>query len=159
VINLEAPDDITSITYLDEVENGIFSAYRSQVVFSEFFIRDGKGKGNSRGRLQLRTLKYTIENDSHYQTTLYNKEQNLLLTRPATKSRWDDSLNWDDTWVWNETSQYIGRTYYNTDKVTISSDSKKVLIIFENNEEDATKGFELHNANVEGLFYQRSQRI
>ena len=138
-IDLEIPRDIKYTTYQDAIitpANTNHGYYNSFIKFSEFFIRDSNGKGSIRGRYQIRSIEYTITEDSIYQTSINNKE------------RFNDL----------STGNYT-RVLPNDKKVTIMDNSKMVEIIFSENHKDMFKGFELATVNVEGYYHQRSARM
>jgi len=157
---LETPGDFTNTSYLDRynVTDGD-TEYTSHIKFSEFFIRDGEGKGTVRGRYQLRTMQYTIEDDSKYVTTIANTASSLFDEDIMFGTAWVDADDWDDTLLWVENDPYYTRVYTDDDKVTVMSDSKKVEITFSSSTVEPSKGFILSTANLEGFFFQRSSRI
>ena len=158
-MSLEVPSDITAITYSDTY-NAIDAAvnYESSILFSEFFIRDAEGKGTVRGRYQIRTIQYTVTDDSNYLTTIYNTDHSLLDSESMMGPLWDDTDVWDDTKIWVDIDPLYNRIYEDDDLVTIMTNSKKVRITFKQSTTEPTKGFELATANVEGFFHQRSRR-
>jgi len=157
-MSLEIPGNIGLIDYRDN-----FSLlaepldYISYLDFSQFFVRDANGKGTVRGRYQLRTLQYTISEYSSYLTTIYSTD-NILDSIGSMGPAWDDTIAWDDSNSWGETDTFYTREYYNDDKVTIMSDSKKVNITFRSSPIEPSKGFELATVNIEAFFSQRSTR-
>jgi len=159
-MNLEIPGDIDTISYLDKY-NSIDAVveYESAIVFSEFFFRDADGKGSVRGRYQLRTLQYTIEESSRYVTEIFNTDSNLFDEDTMYGTIWDDTDTWDDTLIWVDIDPLYSRIYTDDDKVTVMANSKKVIITFKSSTEAPSKGFELSTANLEGYFFQRSTRV
>jgi len=155
-MSLEVPGDIDTIVYNDTHSDGIVD-YLSGIKFSEFFVRDGSGKGTTRGRLQLRTLLYTINDDSKYQTELISTTRTTS-TEGFYGPIWDDTDVWDDTLRWLDVDPLYTRVYIDDSKVTVMSNSKEVEILFRNNSTLATKGFELSTVNAEAFFSQRSTR-
>ena len=157
-ITLEVPTALTDIEYIDKFSNSVTKNYTSYIDFSEFFVRDEMGKGTVRGRYQLRTLKYTIDDNSVYATTISNKNSQLLDSSTMFGITWKDTDTWDDTLVWAEVDPYYERVYKSDSTVTIMGNSKTTGIRFSEDDENPTKGFELATVNVEGLMYQRSTR-
>ena len=157
-ITLELPGDITSTTYLDSA----LTEYTSKITLSKYHVKDENGNGTSRGRLQLRTLKYTISPISKYKTTIYNtglvdqeaNHTNWILT----SGYWNDALEWVDDAVWKDAVPYYNRVYYNDKQVTVSGNSDTTVIEFSNDELNPSKGFELSTINIEAFFHQRSKR-
>lgn len=159
-ISLEVPGDITAVSYAD-VQPGVTPdvQYISGLVFSQFYYRDARKKGTARGRFQLRTMQYTFGDVSSYMTNIRNTTE----TRNAIQTfsygpTWEDTLLWGDTGIWIDTLPNYDRIYYNDDKITIMSSANNVKITFTSNPYKPDSGFELATANVEALFYQRSQR-
>lgn len=155
-LSLEIPGSINDVTYMDEYD--VLTAYDSSVTFSEFFVRDQLGKGTVRGRLQLRSLEYTIEEDSRYRTLVYSKGQGVLDPLVHFGPTWDDTAVWDDTLVWTDVDLVYAREYTDDDKVTVMSNSKTVDILFKSSTVAPSKGFELATVNVEAFQHQRSRR-
>ena len=159
-MSLEIPGSINDIEYLDEyniTDGG--QPYESSIKFSEFYYRDAHSKGTVRGRLQLRTLEYTIEEGSKYITDISNKEISLLDTAIMYGPEWDDTGVWTDNKVWIDVNPFYTRAYTNDSKVTVMSNSKTVEITFKSSTEEPSKGFELATANIEAFFHQRSTRV
>ncbi len=144
--------------YLDEYTVGVKEPYTSYITFSEFFYRDDKGKGTVRGRYQIRTIKYTIEDISRYRTDIINTDHILAIPNNSFGPTWDDTGIWEDPLIWMDVNPNYIREYINDDKVTILSDSKRVVITFLSSEEEPEKGFELATVNIEAFFIQRSLR-
>ena len=157
-MSLAIPNSISNITYTDEYTTGNYTNYESLIEFSEFFIRDNKGKGTVRGRYQLRTIKYTIDEASSYVTLISDKNNSFFDESTMYGTDWDDTDTWDDTLLWVETNPEYSREYKDDELVTIMAESKRVTIQFKSSEDNPTKGFELATANIEGLFHQRSLR-
>ena len=155
-MSLEIPGSIEAVTYLDEYDT--LSNYPSSIIFSEFFVRDAKGQGTVRGRYQLRTLQYTITDNSKYITNIYSTDQALLDPETMYGPTWDDSVVWDDTLIWVDIDPLYYREYTNDDKVTVMANSKKVVITFKSSTVEPSKGFELATANIEAFQHQRSTR-
>jgi len=99
-LSLEIPGSINDITYLDEYDE--LSSYDSYLTFSEFFVRDNEGKGTVRGRYQLRSMQYTIDEDSKYRTLLFSKDQGVLEPEVCYGLTWDDSEVWAVTLLWSD---------------------------------------------------------
>ena len=158
-MSLEVPGSINDKDYLDNYSttNNV-EEYDSHVEFSEFFVRDAAGKGTVRGRYQLRTLQYTIAEDSSYKTTIESIGTNLFNEDTMYGTTWEDTDAWEDTMLWVEVNPAYERVYKNDDKVTIMANSKLVKVVFGVNEDATSKGFELSTVNIEGFFHQRSSR-
>ena len=158
-MSLEVPGDISNISYLDSYNSvDIDNAYTSSIKFSEFFLRDEKGKGTVRGRSQIRTLQYTINELSRYLTEIGNTGLSTLDPETMYGTTWNDADIWDDTLIWVDITPYYTRTYVDDDKVTVMSNSKTVEITFKSSEVEPSKGFEIATANIEAFFHQRSTR-
>jgi len=156
LILLEIPGDIDNVVYQD-----MFSTpknYNSYIKLLQFFWRDRNGKGTSRGRLQLRTLKYTITPESKYMTTLLNTNLLAVKTPNAFGPTWTDTEVWNDTLTWLDIDPVYTRVYKNDSKVTVMSDSRYLDVTIGENPDEPTKGFELATINAEMLFHQRSSR-
>jgi hypothetical protein len=156
-MTLELPGDITSLTYADNTD----ISYTSKVVMSRFHVRNQDGKGDVRGRTQLRTMMYSFNSDdSVYMTTIYNKKLTGQIDPQSPwllkSGYWDDTLTWDDTSTWVDILPLYERIYRNDDRVSIISNSKDTVIEFSNNDEDPDKGFALATVNVEAFYHQRS---
>jgi hypothetical protein len=149
------------INYGDLYSNtlGPLEEYDSYIEFSQFFVRDSTGKGTVRGRYQLRTMQYSINSFSKYRTSITNTDYVVLTTHATMGPYWLDHILWNDSKIWTETLATYTRTYRNDPKITISTNSTKVKILFGHNDEEPYKGFELATVNVEALFHQRSKRI
>lgn len=158
LVSLEIPGSIDEIVYEDVFSLGITANYKSEILFSEFFVRDPKGKGTVRGRYQLRTIQYTIDEDSFYKTTIANLNNSILDNNTMYGPKWIVTDTWNDDLVWADIDPYYERVYSNDDKVTIMGNSKTTILRFSEDGENPTKGFELATVNVEGLMHQRSTR-
>lgn len=158
-IPLDIPGDIDTINYLDDYGNVEKEAYTSSIIFSKFTLRDKNGKGTVRGRYQLRTLQYTITDVSRYITNIFSTNQSLLDSDTMMGPTWIDTDVWDDTKIWVDTDPFYSREYTDDKRVTIMSDSEKVVITFKSSEAEPSKGFELATVNIEAFFHQRSTRI
>jgi hypothetical protein len=160
-MSLEVPGSILGITYGDKYSNtlGPLEEYDSYIEFSQFFLRDGNGRGTVRGRYQIRTMQYSILEYSKYRTSITNTDYVVFTTNGSIGPLWLDAARWIDTKVWTEVLATYTRTYRNDPKITVSTNSTKVKILFGHNDEDPYKGFELATVNVEALFHQRSKRI
>ena len=158
-MSLEIPGSINDVVYSDTYNNiDGAQSYSSYLIFSEFFLRDAKGKGTVRGRYQLRSLQYTIEEDSKYMTNISSSNQSILDTDTMTGPTWVDTETWRDDTIWVDVDPMYTREYVDDDKVTVMSDSKKVEITFNSSVAEPTKGFELSTVNIEAFFHQRSTR-
>ena len=159
-MSLELPGDIDDVSYLDTY-NSIDTAsnYNSYIVFSEFFYRGANGKGTARGRYQIRSMKYTIEDNSRYITDIISLDQLALVPDNIFGPTWDDTGDWIDDDSWYDVNPLYTRTYTDDDKVSVMSDSKRVQITFRSSDEEPSKGFELATVNLEGFFHQRSTRV
>jgi hypothetical protein len=157
-MTLEIPGDIRTVRYLDQYSTFIEpTPYKSFLIFSEFFLRDGNGKGTVRGRYQIRTIQYTVEDYSHYLTSMFNTDT-IIPSLNSFGPTWVDTDVWDDNEQWTEGDTFYTRQYYDDDKVTVMGNSKNITITFSNNPLVPEKGFELATVNVEALFSQRSTR-
>ena len=157
-MSLAVPSSIIGVDYNDEYTDGVFTDYESKITFSEFFIRDGNGKGTSRGRYQLRTMKHTIAEGSSYMTTIEDLNSNLFNPTTMFNPIWDDTTNWNDDLIWIDTNPRYVREYIDDELATIMADSKRVKIEFKNSTTNPKVGFELATTNLEGFFHQRSMR-
>lgn len=158
-ISLEIPGDITAISYADAQVNGTDIQYISGFIFSQFYYRDQRQKGTVRGRYQLRTMEYTFGDVSSYMTNIRNTTETRNAIQTACFGpNWEDTFLWEDEAVWVDTLPDYDRQYINDSKITVMSSAKNVKITFTNNPLEPNYGFELSTANVEALFYQRSQR-
>ena len=158
-INLEIPGDISGISYMDTYSGTPYPVeYESLIEFSQFFLRDGNQRGTQRGRFQIRTLLYSVTDNSSFETWLYNKDLSLLRTDQDFGPYWTDTDNWDDTLQWTDVDPLYYRIYRNDKKITALANAQKTIIVFKNNTINTDKGFELATVNVEALYYQRSRR-
>ena len=161
VISLEVPGDFTNIVYEDvAVAAGSVTDYISGIEFSQFYYRDARKKGTTRGRYQLKTMEYSINEYSAYETVIRNITSTIFDVQVAAFGPlWDDTLLWDDTVVWVDALPDYDRIYRDDSKITIMSSADHVKLVFRNNPITPSVGFELATANIEALFYQRSTRV
>lgn len=157
-MDLEVPGDITQVDYRDITPSGDKETYISGIYFSKFHVRDDRKLGTSRGRFQLRTIKYGIKPESEYRTTIRNLTHGEPEHTNCFAYSWNDTLTWVDNEIWIDNKPSYDRIYTNDNKITIMSSNDYVKIVFTNNPEHPDKGFELNTVNVEGFYYQRSQR-
>jgi hypothetical protein len=156
-LSLNTPVNYDSIDYLDTV-NGVETAYNSLVEFSEWQIKQDEF-GTRRGRLQIRTLQYSVDEESSYTTVITNEDLSTTAYASLIQTgHWDDTLLWVDSAPWSDTGYKFSRYYYNDDKITVMGKSNTTRITFKENENNPEKGFNLKTVNYEGEFYQRSQR-
>lgn len=155
-ISLEIPGDITATMYLD---NGTTN-FVSSVNLSEFLLKDTDGRGTTRGRTQLRTMQYTVTDDSFYKTILNSSLNTIdpLSTWLLKTGTWDDLGVWDDDEIWRDALPLYQREYVNDDRVTLLSNTKNLIITIANDDANPSKGFEIATVNVEAYFHQRSLR-
>jgi hypothetical protein len=160
-MSLEIPGDITTVTYSDEIGDDTAINYESNITFSQWLIKDGNGQGTRRGRLTIRTVKYTASLNSKYRTNIQNI--NLIIEDDSgwilAAGVWDDTGTWQDDNVWRDSLPLIEREYYNDSKVTISGNTETTLISFKSDDTNPAAGFELATVNYEGTFTQRSRRF
>lgn len=158
-IKLEIPGDMTAITYGDKDIDATYITYDSYINFSQFFWRDANGKGTSRGRLQLRTLLYSIDTTiSRFETVIVNSNLRRLVTDIDFGPTWVDTDTWDDLLIWMDIDPLYSRIYKDDEKVTVMSDSRYAEITFRSSTDAPLVGFELATANIEMLYHQRSTR-
>lgn len=158
-ISLEVPGDITQVIYDDLQPDGSALQYVSGLIFSQFYYRDARQKGTARGRFQLRTMHYSMGNESSYLTFVRNTTETRNAIQTACFGpNWDDDYLWEDVSIWIDVLPDYDRIYKNDDKITVMSSASNVKITFINNPDEPNVGFELATVNVEALFYQRSQR-
>ena len=169
-IALDVPADVQSQSYLDEYSTGVDTSYDSYVTLSKWYIKDGNGFGNKRGRLQIRTAQFSVGYLDSYKIEIFN--DSIINPVPTdedwvlTEGLWDDNAYWsynmtdtdDTTVIWKDALPFFSRIYYNDEKVTITSNSANTFIRFSSNENESDKGFTLSTVNLEGLFRQRSTR-
>jgi len=156
-MNLNTPTNYTTISYLDVVD-GVSYAYNSLVEFSEWQVKV-EDFGTRRGRLQIRTLLYSIDENSRFSTVITNQDLTDTTFDSLIKSGfWDDTLLWCDACPWLDNGYKFNRIYNDDDKVTVMGNSARTTIVFKENENVPDKGFNLKTVNYEGMFYQRSQR-
>ena len=158
-MSLEVPSDIDNVVYLDNYNTtDVNVEYLSAILFSEFFVRDKHGKGTVRGRYQLRTLEYTLTEDSRYVTDIYSVGQSIFDDTTMMGPTWDDVLLWDDNKIWVDIDPTYSREYIDDSLVTIMANSKDVRITFKSSIAEPGAGFELATANIEGFHHMRSLR-
>lgn len=178
-IDLTVSKDIKEVVYKDIYNQGILeNNYNSEIEFSKFYIKDEKSNGNKRGRLQIRTLLYTITQNSYYKTFITNlsvlKKRNFDTFVLDKNNKWNDDGTWcdlqnsdltkncssgDTNTVWHDLNNFNFREYTNDEKVTVMGNNEQIQIRFTNNYDEPTKGFELATINYEALFNNRSRRI
>jgi len=159
VVSLELPGDIDTVNYKDIYTDTLEATYTSALYFSRFYYKGKSLKGTERGRLQLRTMLYTILDTSKYITYLqnirsYQQETKITQFGPT----WIDTDVWDDTLVWLDAEPTYLRRYEDDEKITIMSSAENLHAVFSSSPSEPTKGFELQAVNIEALFYQRSTR-
>lgn len=157
LLDLNTPSDFTVIDYTDDIDS-VDNNYTSYIQLSKWYVKDGEF-GTKRGRLQIRTIEYSIDDNSYYTTEVTNND--LLLTTFSSVIQtgyWDDTLIWCDACPWIDTGYKFSREFTNDSKVTIMSNNESSTIIFKESVNEPTKGFNLKTINYEGFFYQRSQR-
>ncbi len=159
-ISLELPGDIDDVVYTDEYHSAEHYNYTSALEFSRFYYKGQSVKGTERGRLQIRTMLYTITPISKYITYL----ENIRTYSPAVDAAkfgptWIDTDLWDDTLTWHDADANYLRRYVDDNRITVMSSSDKLRAVFSSSVAEPTKGFELQAVNVEALFYQRSTRV
>ena len=156
-LTLEVPTSHTSVTYQD---NG-GTNYVSRVVLTRWSIKDADDIGTTRGRLQIRTIKFSVDTDSKFLVRLTNSVVlDLTAGFVVENGFWNDSGTWLDSGIWNDTPNPVyQRDYTNDDKITIMGNSRTTAIEFRSNPDTPTEGFGVNTINMEGLFHQRSQRI
>jgi len=156
-ISLNTPTNYEEIEYKDTL-NDVDYGFNSIVEFSQWQVKQ-EDFGTIRGRLQIRTIEYSLDENSSYMTILENKDLTTTTFQSLIQSgNWDDTLTWVDASPWIDTGYKFDRLYYNNQKITVMGNSKTTLITFKENEKEPTKGFNLKTVNYEGEFYQRSQR-
>lgn len=156
-MSLNTPVNYETIEYSDIV-NGVETYYNSLVELSEWQVKQDDF-GTRRGRLQIRTLQYSVDQESNYSTVITNEDLSTTAYASLIQTGyWDDTLLWVDSAPWSDTGYKFSRYYYNDDKITVMGKSNTTRITFKENENYPTKGFNLKTVNYEGEFYQRSQR-
>lgn len=184
-IELSTPKDFSRITYLDKytTENDEYN-FESSLELSKFYIKDQNNKGSKRGRIQIRTLLYTIDENSDYRTEIINKGlikkknfddfvlnknglwidegyftdcQTLDLQKNETLEG-DCGLNNTPT-IWTDLNSYNTRIYRKDSKITVMGRNEDTIITIKENDKNKTKGFQLSTINYELLFNSRSRRI
>ncbi len=159
-LELAIPGDMATVDYQDKRVDTTYDQYISGLEFSQFYYKGQADKGTPRGRLQLRTLQYSLAPDSYYTTVLSNDINYTQETLPTLYGPiWEDLDVWDDTLFWKDADPYYLRRYKNDNKITVMSSADKVKTLFTVNSDNPNKGFELQTANYEALFYQRSTRV
>lgn len=156
-MTLEVPGDITAVSYLDFGTD----SYTSQIDLSEFLLKDASGIGTTRGRTQLRSMKYTLNDNSYYKTSIHNNKQTAIVedtTWLLKTAFWNDTGTWVDTSIWRDSLPLYTREYYNDDKVTLLCNTIDTTISIGNDDLNPDKGFEIATVNIEAYFYQRSSR-
>lgn len=170
-ISLDIPTDVSAVTYSDEFADTVLTDYDSFITMSKWFIKDGNGFGNKRGRLQIRTALFSVGDFDKYKIEVFN--DSLLNPAPTEElwvlsgALWDDAAYWsfnatdtsDSSVIWRDALPYFSRVYHNDKKVTIASNSETTFIRFGSSDLEPQKGFTLSTVNLEGLFRQRSQRL
>lgn len=170
-VSLDLPADHTTTDYTDDMDGLRTSSYLSRIVLSKWLIKDSKGIGTIRGRLQIRTAEFSVDREDAFKVSLVN--DSLLNPAPTeeawvmTEGVWNDNYWWsfnetntDDSIItWKDALPFFERAYYNDSKVTVSSNAETTFIIFDSNELDPSKGFALSTVNYEGMFRQRSSRF
>jgi len=152
-ITLEISGTPQLVTYTDTIGTTTFN-YESSLEFSKWYIKDGNNNGTKAGRLQIRTLQYTLSKESQYSTYIVS-DDGYISTDIGT---WVDDGVWDDTEVWTDSVQYYTVVIDNNPKVQVLGNSDNTIITFKQDRNNPTKGFELSTANFEGFFHQRSRR-
>jgi hypothetical protein len=108
--------------------------------------------------MQIRTLEYTINEDSFYRTVIYSKDKKVVWAEEYFGPRWLDTNSWNDELHWQDSLEVYSRVYYNDSKITVMGNSENTSKLFTNDIRNPDKGFELVTINVESFFYQRSKR-
>jgi len=155
-LELDIPSVIPLQEYIDNT-TGENVLYNSRINFSEFYLRDSTKMALYTGRTQIRTLEYAITDRSHYQTKVFNKDRFQLLGDDAMGPIWVDEDFWNDSYTWYDAIPHYFRTYKDDSKVTVMGQNTNTRVIFEENEDYPTKGFELATVNLEYMFHQRSR--
>ena len=156
-IKLEVPTSHTAVTYQDSGTTD----YISRVVLTRWSIKDAEDIGTTRGRLQVRTMKFSVDADSKFLVRIKNSViLDLVEGFVVEFGIWNDSATWSDDAIWNDNPDPVyQRDYKNDDKITVMGNSKNTVIEFINNPDTPSEGFGVNTINMEGLFHQRSQRI
>ena len=156
-VQLSTPVDFTTITYTDTIGVTPYN-YSSLIEFSEWQIKQEE-MGTSRGRLQIRTLLYSLDDSSKYTTVLTNRDLIVTAFESVIKlGTWDDTNTWNDAAPWSDTGYQFSRKYTNDSLITVMGNNKSTKIEFTESENEPTEGFNLKTLNLEGMFYQRSKR-
>lgn len=153
-ISLEIPANINDIVYTDTLDITTTN-YESSISFSKWFIKDANNNGSKLGRLQIRSLTYTINSNSKYSTYIVDSSGTISTTVIA----WSDTNTWADTATWIDGILYPTFRKDNYEKVSVLSDSKNTDITFKNDTNNPSKGFQLATITYEGFYYAASQRI
>ncbi len=159
-LSLELPGEIDTVEYRDKYMATEEHNYTSALEFSRFYYKGQSVKGTERGRLQIRTLLYTILQDSRYITYLENirnYSQDTLASQFG--PTWIDTDLWVDGMTWHDANANYLRRYIDDERITIMSSAENLKAVFSSSVAEPTKGFELQAVNVEALFYQRSSRV
>jgi len=155
-VELDIPSYIPLQEYADVLPTREKLTYNSKIIFSEFYLRDSTKMALYTGRTQIRTMEYAITEKSHYQTRIYNKDRLQSVGDTGFGPIWNDNGTWNDSLIWYDASPYYYRIYKDDSKVTVMGQNKTTRVIFEENEDYPTKGFELATVNLEYMFHQRS---
>ena len=153
-INLELPGSITNKVYTDTINSGTHD-YVSSLEFSKWFIKDGNNNGTKTGRLQIRTIEYTMNKNSFFTTKIVT-DDGVVSTDLGL---WEDVGVWVDTNIWTDGILYYTVTLDNNPLVHVMGNSETTNIIFSSDRVNTTKGFELSTIAYEGFFHQRSRRF
>lgn len=175
-ISLAIPKDYTTVEYIDKYEDNTQLSYISELEFGKFYIKNQNGLGNRRGRIQVRTLLYTIDEYSNYKTIITNinvlRKRNFDNFVLDSNNKWNDDGKWCDyqnsdltencagttPTVWFDLNNFNVREYTNDEKVTVMGNNEQIQIKFRNNTDNPSKGFELSTVNYEILYNSRSTR-
>ena len=127
----------------------------SRIVLSKWNIKDQKGYGTRRGRLQIRTAQITAGRLDKYKVSIVN--DSILQPLPTDSNWllidgvWDDTAVWEDTAVWTDAIPFFERVYYDDEKITVASNADTTFIVFSNNDLHPSAGFKsllLNTINV-----------
>jgi len=154
-ISLEIPSDYNTIIYEDTIDD--FTApYESTIEFSKWLIKDNNGQGSKDGRLQIRTISYSLYGSSYYKTSIVTDSGTLS---EAMENTWNDTMVWSDTDTFNDGNSIYAITLANQERVLVMGNSKDTLIVFQNDtDNNPTKGFNLSTITYEGTYHIRGQR-
>lgn len=153
-INLELPGTIADKVYTDTI-NSITYDYDSYLEFSKWFIKDGNNNGTKTGRLQIRTIEYTMNPNSYFTTRIVTDDGIIS----DDLGIWEDVGVWDDLDVWTDGVTFYTVTLDNNPLIHVMGNSESTNIFFYNDRNNTTKGFELSTIAYEGFFHQRSRRF